>query len=127
MTVARMDTARRTRSFEIAFESENGATIVAVKGEIDLATAPQLERSLAAAEQDDANGLVLDLRGVTFLDSTALHVLLRCSERLNETGRKLHVVCGPGPVRRLFEITVLVTTFRIHSSREAASEAAGAA
>jgi anti-anti-sigma factor len=119
-----MAQVRPTRSFEIAFESENGATVLSVSGEIDMATAPQLERALVAAEQE-SRGLVLDLRGVGFLDSTALHVLLRASERLNERGRQLYVVCGPGPVKRLFELTVLTATFRIHSSREAATMEAG--
>lgn len=118
---------RPTRRFEIAFESDNGATVLSVMGEIDIATAAQLERSLMAAEQDHSNGLVVDLTGVGFLDSSALHVLLRCSERLSRLGRQLHVVCRPGPVRRLFEITVLTRTFRIYSSREAASAAAGSA
>jgi anti-anti-sigma factor len=115
-----MAQVRPTRRFEIGFESENCATVVSVSGEIDMATAPQLERALLAAEQE-RNGLVLDLQGVGFLDSTALHVLLRASERLNERGRVLHVVCGQGPVRRLFELTVLTATFRIHSDRDAAT------
>jgi anti-sigma B factor antagonist len=113
-----------TRRFEISFESQNGTTVLAVSGEIDIATAPQLERSLVAAEQDHSNGLVLDLTGVGFLDSSALHVLLRSTERLDERGRQLHVVCTPGPVKRLFELTVLTTTFDMHASRGAAILAA---
>jgi anti-sigma B factor antagonist len=106
--------------FALTHANQPGASVVCVTGALDLATAPELERALDAAEQEGAAGMVLDLSGITFIDSSALRVLLRSAERLKEHGQLLHVVCGPGPVMRLFELTLLTTTFSVHPTRDEA-------
>lgn len=104
--------------FAIRTEAEESASIVSVKGELDLLTTPQLEEALLAAENDEGRGVVLDLREVEFIDSTALRALVLSAERLNEQDRELQVACGPGPVRRLLELTVLTAKVVVHESRK---------
>jgi anti-sigma B factor antagonist len=104
--------------FAIRSETAESASIVSVQGELDLATTPQLENALLAAESDRGTDVVLDLCEVEFIDSTALRALILSAERLNEQGNELQVACGPGAVRRLFELTVLTAKFGMHENRE---------
>jgi anti-anti-sigma factor len=63
--------------FDLTLTRENGACRVALRGELDLGTAAQLEQALAEAGDD----VLLDLRGLTFMDSTGVRVLLEAAER----------------------------------------------
>jgi anti-anti-sigma factor len=62
--------------FDLTVAREEGATRLTLRGELDLGTAAQLERALADADGD----VVLDLRGLTFMDSTGVRVLLEAAE-----------------------------------------------
>jgi anti-sigma B factor antagonist len=80
--------------------------IISVSGEIDLATAPVVERELRrAGESHDL--VAIDLRKTSFLDSTGLHAILAADHRLRESGGRLLIVRGPPQVSRLFELTGL--------------------
>ena len=104
--------------FAIRSETEESASIVSVQGELDLATTPQLENALVAAENDPGTDVVLDLCEVEFIDSTAVRALVLSAERLNEQGNELQVACGPGAVRHVFELTVLTAKVGMHENRE---------
>ena len=80
--------------------------VLAVSGEIDLATAPTLEHELLRAEQTDAV-VAIDLTNVSFMDSTGLHMIMDANLRLRERGGRLIIVQGPPQIRRLFELTGL--------------------
>jgi anti-anti-sigma factor len=62
--------------FDLTVAREAGATRLTLRGELDLGTAAQLERALAEAGED----VVLDLRGLTFMDSTGVRLLLEAAE-----------------------------------------------
>jgi anti-anti-sigma factor len=64
-------------SFGIQDDRRNGVARLALRGELDLATAPKLEGHLEQVEQDGVRAVVLDLRDLTFVDSTGLHAFLR--------------------------------------------------
>jgi anti-sigma B factor antagonist len=64
--------------FDLTVTRQEGACRVALRGELDLGSAPQLERALAAAGDGE---VLLDLRGLTFMDSTGVRVLLEAAER----------------------------------------------
>jgi len=85
-------------------ESAPGVARVVVTGELDLATGPALERKLHDALVR-ARLIVLDLRGVSFCDSTGLHLILRADERARAEGRGLVIVRGSQQVQRLFALT----------------------
>jgi anti-anti-sigma factor len=83
----------------------DGAVTVAPTGELDMETCPLLERELERARDAGAEALVVDLRGVTFIDSSAIHLLLRWADEAEGTGPELRVLPGNGRVRRVFEVT----------------------
>jgi anti-sigma B factor antagonist len=79
-------------------------TVLAVSGEIDIATAPALLEAVDAVLASGALDVWLDLSAVTFMDSTGVRALLDTRAALSSTGRTFAVICPPGPVRRVLQI-----------------------
>jgi anti-sigma B factor antagonist len=77
-----------------------------VAGDLDLASAPELERSLSTL-QEAARPVLLDLREVSFIDSSGLRVILAADARARSTGSRLLLVPGPPGVQRVFQLTLL--------------------
>lgn len=73
--------------------------VVAVEGEIDLSNVDALQAALAGGPEPPPATLVVDLRGVGFMDSMALGAILEASVRAADDGRSLRVVCGPAARR----------------------------
>ena len=69
---------------------------VSLTGEVDLSNVDELATGLYAAVDNSCHGLVLDLSGVTYLDSTGLRLLYRLMRQLEERQQQLRVVIGPG-------------------------------
>lgn len=88
-------------------ESRNGGdqVLLSVHGEVDMATAPDLEAALERALRGPARQVVVDLRGVGFMDSTGLATLVRQERLARDASRRLIIVKGPPQVDQLFEIT----------------------
>jgi anti-sigma B factor antagonist len=78
---------------------------ICVEGELDLATAADLERELTRAEDSDAQSIVLDLSGLQFIDSTGVRLLLRAHARSREDSNRLALLRGPAAVQRVFDLT----------------------
>lgn len=99
-----------------------GCTVLRVTGEIDVYTAPLLRERLIHLVDDGARHIIADLRGVTFLDSTGLGVLVGSLKRLRGQGGSLRVVINADRILRIFRITGLVNVFALHpSAHEAVS------
>jgi anti-anti-sigma factor len=84
---------------------ERGATLVlAVEGEIDITTSQMLDDALRSARDTDAARIVVDLRAVSFIDSTGLHVLIRhtCAE---EPDPRIRLTKSSPQAQRLFELS----------------------
>ena len=79
--------------------------MIALRGELDLAGAAALEQELALPEADSARAIVLDLRGVEFMDSSGLRVIAMTLQRSQERGRRFALVPGAAQVMRVFDIT----------------------
>jgi anti-sigma B factor antagonist len=94
-------------------ELEENAFVVSVSGEVDLHTAPELQRALDGIVALGGTAAVIDLAEVSFIDSTTLAVLVRGQRRLADRGGRLVVVVGDRRVFRAFEITGLDRLFRI--------------
>lgn len=77
---------------------------IVLKGELDLATAGQVEEALAGAETGDATAIVLDLSGLTFMDSTGVRLMLSAHARSRSHCNRLSLVRGPASVQRVFEL-----------------------
>jgi anti-sigma B factor antagonist len=80
------------------------ALVIRVDGEVDLWTAHRFEEALSNARTSDAPAIVVDLDRVTFMDSTAVHVLIQ-SAVSDGMRRRLRVTTGSPQVRRLFEVS----------------------
>jgi anti-sigma B factor antagonist len=110
----------------VQIQTEDRSPVVVVTGEIDMATAPMLQRELTAAIDTTGGAVVLDLVEVTFFDSSGLRVAIVAHRDLNEQGRRLAVVCDPaGHVRRTFTLAGLSEVLELHPSRAAALDSLG--
>ncbi len=96
-------------------------TVVSVKGEVDLYTAPSLKERVADLVSSGRNRLAVDLGGVEFMDSTGLGTLVGGLKRMKERGGALSLVCANRPVLRILTITGLDAVFSIHDSVEQAT------
>jgi anti-sigma B factor antagonist len=93
-------------------------TVVAVKGEVDLFTAPGLKDRLADLVSAGQSRLAIDLSEVEFMDSTGLGVLIGGLKRCKEAGGSLALVAPPEPVFKVLSITGLDKVFPIHVNVE---------
>jgi anti-sigma B factor antagonist len=91
-------------------------TVLAVKGEVDVCTAPRLREKLVELASTGHQRVVVDLDGVDFLDSTGLGVLVGGLKRLRSHGGELALVCTHGSILKVFEITGLTKVFSIFGS-----------
>jgi anti-sigma B factor antagonist len=95
----------------------DGVYVVSPAGELDLYTCPEFKQELLGVISSGARHVVVDLSLTTFVDSTALGLLLRGVERLKAADGRLSVVCLDENILRVFQVTGLHRVFEIHSSR----------
>ena len=105
---ARGERARNLGRLVVRSARDGETHIVELLGELDIAGAPALEGELLSVESGDAASIVVDLRGLEFIDSTGLRLLVMAAERCRDSGR-LALLRGPDPVHRVFELTDLVS------------------
>jgi anti-sigma B factor antagonist len=93
---------------------------LAVRGEIDIKTAPELERVLSGS---DSEMVVVDLSGVSFIDSSGLRVLVMARTQLESNGGNL-VLCAPddSPIVRTIRLAGLASDFRVVANTDSLSE-----
>jgi anti-sigma B factor antagonist len=91
-------------------------TVVDVKGEVDLYTAPRLKTLLTDITAGGRSNVAVDFAGVEFMDSTGLGVLISGLKRCREAGGTLALVAPTEPVRKVLTITGLDQVFNIRDS-----------
>ncbi len=91
--------------------------VLEVSGELDLAIAPWLRDQLDALFVGGASSLLVDLSAATFLDSTALGVLVGALNRCHELGGGIHLVVTEPQILRVLTITGLSQSFTLHKDR----------
>lgn len=104
---------------EFAVESrmlDGAVAVITLRGEVDIYTAPRFKERLLAVLDDGIRGLVIDLSAVTFIDSTALGVMIGGVRRMHEVGGDMALVVTTRPVERVLSITGLDRIFTIHQS-----------
>lgn len=104
--------------FRVDVRNEGRTAIIVVSGELDLASSPELEQQLEKVWGSNAEQLVIDLRGLEFMDSTGLSIIVSAHQRLAESGGKLSVVRGPPQVQRLLDLTGVSERLRLVDSPE---------
>jgi anti-sigma B factor antagonist len=101
-------------------------SVVDVKGEIDVYTAPKLREKLIELVSEGSHHVVVNLEGVDFLDSTGLGVLVGALKRVKAHEGSLALVCTQDKILKIFKITGLTKVFPIHGSVEEATSSDGA-
>ena len=91
--------------FTAEVESRNGVVHIALGGELDMVSVPILAEHLARYESDGIAAIVLDLRNLTFLDSSGLHAFLRARKHAEANGHRLVLIGATQRTRRVFELT----------------------
>lgn len=84
-----------------------GVAVLSMGGDLDLSRTEEVGRAIQRAESLDPRVLVLDLRRVTFLDSTMLREIVAAHLRARREGRRIAVAAVSEAVRRVFRITLL--------------------
>jgi anti-sigma B factor antagonist len=98
--------------------------VLGVHGEVDLHVVGKLREQLGDVIEENPAVVVLDLSAATFLDSTAIAVLLRGMKHLHARGGRFRVVVPRSQIRRIFEMTLLDRVFDLDSSLEESLAAA---
>lgn len=104
---------------------EHGITVIAVRGELDLFTAPELRERLRERIDDPepADDVVVDLSGCAFVDASGCQALLRAARQLTAVGRRLAIVNTDPANTRIFTVMGLDELFPIVATRAAAAAA----
>ena len=107
-------------------QERDGFAVLAVSGEVDVATVPRLREQLHGLVAQGSNQIIVDLDSVDFLDSTGLGVLVGALKRVRSNDGDLHLVCTQARIRKVFEVTGLTKVFQLFDSVDEAVAGAGA-
>lgn len=99
-----------------------GVTVLALRGEVDVYTSPQVKQEILDLLNDGNVKIVVDLSEVEYLDSTGLGVLIGGLKRARERDGDLKLICENTRILRIFEITGLTKIFDIHRQESEALE-----
>lgn len=102
--------------FGIQLDERDGCVVLGVSGEVDLGTAPRLREHLVNLIADGHRHVVVDLTATDFLDSTGLGALVAGFKRLRAHDGDMKLVCLPGRIRKVFELTRLDSVLPIFES-----------
>jgi anti-sigma B factor antagonist len=105
-------------TFEVVDLSSDKVAGAAVRGEVELATVPALTSALEERIRHSSGAFVVDLVAVDFLDSSGVACLVRARALLGRDNRALALVCPPGNVRRVLELTGVDELVPVYGSRE---------
>jgi anti-anti-sigma factor len=103
--------------FQVEVRREGSAALIAISGELDLASGPRLEEELSSLDPD-VSLVVVDLRRLEFMDSTGLSIIVRAHQRLAEQDRELSLVRGSPQVQRLLDLTGVAERVRLVEAPE---------
>jgi anti-anti-sigma factor len=99
----------------VATQRHGDVVIIAVSGELDLDTAPELQEQLAALLEQGVRRLVFDLAEMPFCDSTGLSVFVRIRNSCDELGGDVRLAGPPDAVRRVLELSGVTDALPIYA------------
>jgi anti-sigma B factor antagonist len=102
-------------SFSISSRRLEHGIVIELTGDVDLATAEILEEELRRAESSE-DLIVLDLQGVSFMDSTGIRMVIGADQRIRDRAGTLRVVRVPPQVHKLFELVGIIDRLTIGDS-----------
>ena len=108
-------------NFRVEVEDGGDEAVVRLFGELDyLVRSDELDRELRRLQLQERRPVLIDLRGLTFIDSTGLRQIIAAHKRGLEGGAPVRLIPGPDPVRRVFELTRLDQILAFVDAGEAA-------
>ncbi|MGH2864345.1 MAG: STAS domain-containing protein [Solirubrobacteraceae bacterium] len=99
-----MSTDLRFGQLQVQDDAQSTGHTLSLSGELDLASAAELEAAIVRLCRDGAQRIVLDLEALTFIDSTGLRAILYAIEMCAAQGCGFHITPGPVQVQRLFAV-----------------------
>ncbi|HTZ88263.1 MAG TPA: STAS domain-containing protein [Solirubrobacteraceae bacterium] len=110
----------KRRGLEIDEHGEDGKVALALTGELDIATAPRLQKAVGRLCSDGVlRRLTIDLRGLDFVDSTGLAAIVFTSKLCERSGGELALIRGQDTVQQVFALTGLLDQLPFRSAEEA--------
>lgn len=105
---------------EFRVETQTTGRVVTITpiGDLDLLSSRVLQPTIDRLAETDADLIVVDLRGLEFMDSTGLHLLLQAQQQAHDAGRRFALIRGGEQVQRLFDLTGLADALTIVDSPE---------
>ena len=94
-------------SFKMDTEERSGELVVRLSGDLDLAALEAVDTALAQAQMAGHRSVQVDLRGLEFIDSTGIRLLLMAHERAENKGDQFCVIRGSERIQRIFALTDL--------------------
>ncbi len=91
--------------FRITVRGERDATVLALAGELDLASHPRLEHAIDRALESGARLVVVELGQLEFMDVAGLRSLVRCAQRARAIAKRLVIAAPRASVMRLLSLT----------------------
>jgi anti-sigma B factor antagonist len=86
-------------------QREGDVHTICLSGELDLATAEGVQRELECVEASDVEAIVVDLSGLTFMDSSGVRLVVRADARSRSDSERLTLLRGPASVQRVFALS----------------------
>lgn len=102
--------------FRVNVRRNGDAAVVAVSGELDLASGPELETELERLTSPEVRLVIIDLRQLDFMDSTGLSIIVRAHQRMAGEGCEMGLVKGSQQVQRLLDLTGVADRLRLVDS-----------
>jgi anti-sigma B factor antagonist len=97
----------------IGVREQARSTVLVVRGELDIASNPQLEEALERVLRSDAELVVLDLGGLQFMDVASLRVLVGAHKQAQQSSKRLVLVNVGGQIRRLLTLTKVIDVLSV--------------
>jgi len=113
MTIDERDSVAEPREFGVDVSTDDGTTVVSVRGEVDLYTAPKLREHLDEALQGDLPQVVVDLTQLDFIDSTGLGVLVGALKQVRAGGGDMSLRNPSRSTHKILEIAGLTELFSV--------------
>ena len=111
-------------NLDLDVDTRDAASVVSLRGEIDVYTAPRLRQALIDLVEGGATDIVVDMTKVDFLDSTGLGVLVGGLKRVKSKEGELRLVVTAERIMKIFDITGLSKVFPMYGSLDEALQRA---
>ena len=94
-------------NFEVSTEQRPGEVVIRLSGELDLSAFDEVDGVLSDAQSDGNRIVRIDLRGLEFIDSTGIRLLLAAHSRAKRVGHEFCIIRGSERIQRVFALTDL--------------------